>query len=248
MRTLLERVKEGTIPRHVAAIMDGNGRWAEARGLPRTAGHQAGALAAERLIRFLGARLEIPYLTLFAFSSENWSRPESEVAFLMELLNDFIRSRLAEFVDAGIRLRVIGDLTRVPAALRREVERALAATASNDRLRLTIALSYGGRQEIVAAARRIAADAAAGRLDPETLDDGTFAGYLETPDVPDPDLVIRTSGEERLSNFLLWQSAYAELYFAQVLWPDFTPAEFLKALAEYQSRSRRFGAVEEARA
>lgn len=248
MTTLLERVKEGVTPRHVAIIMDGNGRWAEARGLPRTAGHQAGALAAERLIRFLGARLEIPYLTLFAFSSENWSRPQPEVAFLMELLNDFIRSRLAEFVEAGIRLRVIGDLSRVPAALRREVDGALAATARNDRLRLTIALSYGGRQEIVAAARRIAADAAAGRLCPEAIDERVFAEYLETSDVPDPDLVIRTSGEERLSNFLLWQSAYAELHFSRALWPDFTPAEFLKVLEEYQSRSRRFGAVEGDRA
>ncbi len=248
MTTLLERVKEGVTPQHVAIIMDGNGRWAEARGLPRTAGHQAGALAAERLIRFLGARLEIPYLTLFAFSSENWSRPQPEVAFLMELLNDFIRSRLAEFVEAGIRLRVIGDLSRVPAALRREVDGALAATANNDRLRLTIALSYGGRQEIVAAARRIAADAASGHLRPEAIDERVFAEYLETSDVPDPDLVIRTSGEERLSNFLLWQSAYTELYFSRALWPDFTPAEFLKALEEYQSRSRRFGAVEGARA
>jgi undecaprenyl diphosphate synthase len=248
MRTLLERVREGAIPRHVAVIMDGNGRWAEARDLPRTAGHRAGALAAERLIRFLGARLEIPYITLFAFSSENWSRPQPEVAFLMELLQDFIRSRRAEFVETGIQLRVIGDLSRVPPALRREVEGAVGATAKNERLHLTIALSYGARQEIVAAARRIAADAATGRLRPETIDEDAFAGYLETSDIPDPDLVIRTSGEERLSNFLLWQSAYAELYFARALWPDFTPAEFLNAVAEYQSRRRRFGATEEARA
>ncbi len=246
--TLLDRVKAGRLPQHVGIIMDGNGRWAAARGLPRTAGHQAGALAAERLIRFLGARLTIPYLTLFAFSSENWTRPRAEVTFLMELLRDFIHSRLSEFVEAGIQLRVIGDLARMPEVLRCEVRNALDATAKNDRLHLTIALSYGARQEIAAAARRIAAEAAAGRVRPEAVDESLFASYLEAPDVPDPDLVIRTSGEERLSNFLLWQAAYAELYFAQASWPDFTPAKFLQALAEYQRRSRRFGAAEEIRA
>jgi undecaprenyl diphosphate synthase len=246
--TLLDQVKAEQLPKHVAIIMDGNGRWAAAHGLPRTAGHRAGALAAERLIRFLGARLQIPYITLFAFSSENWARPRAEVAFLMKLLSEFIRSRLAEFAKAGIRLRVVGDLDRVPEALRREVKAALEATAENKRLYLTIALSYGSRQEIASAARRIALDVASGRLEPEAVDEGVLAGHLETLGVPDPDLVIRTSGEQRLSNFLLWQSAYAELYFAQALWPDFTPAEFLKAVAEYQSRNRRFGAVEGASA
>ncbi len=247
MRTLLEEVRAGGLPRHVAIIMDGNGRWAEARGLPRMAGHHAGALAAERLIRFLGARLPIPYITLFAFSSENWSRPQAEVTFLMDLLADFLRARIAEFVDAGIRLRVIGDLDRVPVALRREVEGALATTARNERMHVTIALSYGARGEIVAAARRIATDAAAGRLQPAAVDEATFTQYLETSELPDPDLVVRTSGQERLSNFLLWQAAYAELYFARALWPDFTPAEFLRALKDYESRDRRFGAVEATR-
>jgi undecaprenyl diphosphate synthase len=241
--TLLDQVRQDQLPQHVAIIMDGNGRWAKARRLPRTAGHQTGALAAERLIRFLGARLSIPYVTLFAFSSENWSRPRAEVAFLMRLLSDFIHSHLSEFVEAGIRLRVIGDLRRVPALLRREVEGAVSATEENTRLRLTIALSYGGRQEIAAAARRIAEEAATGRLRADAVDEGVFAEHLETSGVPDPDLVIRTSGEERLSNFLLWQSAYAELYFTSVLWPDFTPAEFVRAVAEYQKRKRRFGTI-----
>jgi undecaprenyl diphosphate synthase len=244
MSTLLERVSAGALPRHVAIIMDGNGRWAEARGLPRTAGHQAGALAAERLIRFTGTRLSIPYLTLFAFSSENWARPQAEVAFLMSLLADFLRARLAEFVEAGVRLRVIGDLERLPASLRDLIENGVAATAAGDRLHLTIALSYGARQELAAAARRIASDVAAGRLELSEVSEKAIADRLETSGIPDPDLVIRTSGEERLSNFLLWQVAYAELRFADVLWPDFTPAEYLRTLAAYQTRKRRFGTVE----
>jgi len=247
MRTLLEEVGAGSLPRHVAIIMDGNGRWAEARGLARVSGHEAGALATERLIRFLGARLPIPYITLFAFSSENWARPPAEVAFLMHLLGDFIRARLDEFAEAGIRLRVIGERGRLPLELQREVDRALVATGSNRRMHLTIALGYGSRHEIAEAARRIAADAAAGRLEPQAVTETSFARYLETSEIPDPDLVIRTSGEERLSNFLLWQSAYAELYFTRTLWPDFTPAEFLRALNDYESRNRRFGAVEATR-
>jgi undecaprenyl diphosphate synthase len=245
MKTLLEQVNEVGLPRHVAIIMDGNGRWAKARGLPRTAGHEAGALAAERLIRFAGARLPIPYITLFAFSSENWARPRSEVGYLMNLLADFLHSKLDEFIEAGIQLRVIGDLGRVPDALRREVETAVAATAANARLRLTIALSYGARQELAAAAQRIAREAADGRLQPNEVDEHTIADRLETSGIPDPDLVIRTSGEERLSNFLLWQAAYAELCFTDVLWPDFTPAELVHCVAVYQARQRRFGLVEE---
>jgi undecaprenyl diphosphate synthase len=244
MRTLLERVKEGGLPRHVAVIMDGNGRWAKAHGLSRTSGHQAGALAAERLIRFVGSKLELPYLTLFAFSSENWARPQSEVAFLMDLLTDFIRTRLAELVDAGVQLRVIGDRERIPSALRDQVADGIAATAHGERLHLTIALSYGGRQELAAAARRIASDVVAGKIRPGDVDETAVADRLETAGMPDPDLVIRTSGEERLSNFLLWQSAYAELCFTDVLWPDFVPAEFLRCLAAYQRRRRRFGLVE----
>jgi len=244
MSTLLDRVRAGALPQHVAIIMDGNGRWAEAHGLPRTAGHQAGALAAERLIRFAGSRLPIPYLTLFAFSSENWARPQAEVAFLMNLLADFLRARLAEFVEAGVRLRVIGNLERLPASLRDLVEDGVAATAAGDRLHLTIALSYGARQELAAAARRIASDVVAGRLELSEVGEEAIADRLETSGIPDPDLVIRTSGEERLSNFLLWQAAYAELCFANVLWPDFTPAEYLRTLETYQTRRRRFGLVE----
>ncbi len=244
MTTLLEQVRAGDLPRHVALIMDGNGRWAEARRLPRAAGHPAGARAAERLIRFAGSKLAIPYITLFAFSSENWARPRAEVACLMDLLHGVLSARVAELAGAGIRLRVIGDLDRVPAALRDGVRSAVARTADNTRMHLTVALSYGARDEIARAARAAARDATAGRLDPERLDEATFAQYLETADLPDPDLVIRTGGEARLSNFLLWQSAYAELYFARVMWPDFSPAELLRALADYQRRVRRFGTVE----
>ncbi len=244
MTTLLERVKEGELPRHVAIIMDGNGRWARARGLPRTAGHQAGALAAERVVRFAATRLGISHMTLFAFSAENWARPQAEVDYLMDLLADFIRQRRAEFVEAGVHLRVIGDLTRAPGRLRREVADTIAETARNDRLHLTIALGYGGRQELAAAAQQIAREVARGELTPEQVDEQTFAARLETAGIPDPDLVIRTSGEERLSNFLLWQSAYAELCFTAVLWPDFTPAELVRCVGAYQARQRRFGRVE----
>jgi undecaprenyl diphosphate synthase len=244
MTTLLEQVKAGHLPRHVAIIMDGNGRWAEARRLPRAAGHSAGARAAERIIRCAGSKLAVPYITLFAFSSENWARPRAEVACLMDLLHDALAARIDELAEAGVRLRVIGDLDRVPPALRDDVREAVARTAGNVRLHLTVALSYGARDEIARAARAAARDARSGRLDPERLDEASFAKYLETADLPDPDLVIRTGGEARLSNFLLWQAAYAELYFARVMWPDFSPAEFVRALADYQRRTRRFGTVE----
>jgi undecaprenyl diphosphate synthase len=245
MSTLLERVTSAGVPRHVALIMDGNGRWARARGLPRTAGHEAGARAAERLIRFVGRRLGVAYVTLFAFSAENWGRPKAEVDFLLALLDRFIAEHLGEFVDSGIRLRVVGDVSSLPAAMQRTVANAVEITATGANLDVTIALSYGGRQDITRACRRILADVAEGRMAPEDVSAEAIARRLDTAGTPDPDLVIRTSGERRFSNFLLWQSAYAELYFTDVLWPDFTPADLVMAIDDYQKRERRFGAVAE---
>jgi len=244
MKTLVDRVKEAGLPRHIALIMDGNGRWAKARGLPRIAGHRAGATAAERLVRFAGERLGLRYLTLFAFSTENWKRPKEEVAYLMDLLREFIDDKLKEFVDSGVRLRVAGEIDSLPEPLRESVIRAVRETEGGENLDLTVALSYGARQELTRVCAEIAADAASGRLKVDEIDEGTISSRLYTAGIPDPDLVIRTSGELRLSNFLLWQAAYAELYFTEVLWPDFTPAELVYAIASFQKRKRRFGALE----
>ncbi|MCX6094365.1 MAG: isoprenyl transferase [Candidatus Bipolaricaulota bacterium] len=245
MSTLLERVKSAGVPRHVAIIMDGNGRWARARGLSRTAGHEAGARAAERLVRFIGHRLGIAYITLFAFSAENWGRPKAEVDFLLALLDRFIAEHLREFVDSGIRLRVVGDVSTLPITMQRTVAKAVETTRGGTNLNLTIALSYGGRQDITRACQRILADVAEGRLGAEDVSEEAIARRLDTAETPDPDLVIRTSGERRFSNFLLWQSAYAELYFTDVLWPDFSPADLVRAIDDFQKRERRFGAVAE---
>jgi undecaprenyl diphosphate synthase len=228
-------------PVHVAIIMDGNGRWAAARGLPRVAGHRAGATAVRRTIK--GA-LEsgVSWLTLYAFSSENWRRPIEEVLDLTGLLRHFIRQELQELTREGVRVRVLGERSRFDRETQAELDRAEAVTRGNARLNLNIALSYGARDEIVAAARAAAKAAAAGTLDPAALDEAAFERLLFTAGMPDPDLVIRTSGEHRLSNFLLWQSAYAELVFQDVLWPDFGAADLQAALAEYARRERRFGA------
>ncbi len=226
-------------PVHVAIIMDGNGRWAAARGLPRVAGHRAGATAVRRTIE--GA-LEsgVSWLTLYAFSSENWRRPIEEVLDLTGLLRHFIRQELQELTREGVRVRVLGERSRFDRETQAELDRAEAVTRGNARLNLNIALSYGARDEIVAAARAAAKAAAAGTLDPAALDEAAFERLLFTAGMPDPDLVIRTSGEHRLSNFLLWQSAYAELVFQDVLWPDFGAADLQAALAEYARRERRF--------
>jgi len=245
MSTLIERVKARELPRHIALIMDGNGRWAKKRDLPRTAGHQAGTQAAERLIRFVGQRLGLPYLTLFAFSTENWNRPAAEVDFIMDLLDRFISEKLSEFEKEGVRVVVSGDVEELPESLQQAVANAIRTTADNDRLVLNIALNYGAREEIVRACRDIANRVINEGIDPATIDKETVACALYTREIPDPDLIIRTSGEMRLSNFLLWQAAYAELYFTTTLWPDFTPAELLRAITVYQERERRFGAVEE---
>ncbi len=231
-------------PRHVAIIMDGNGRWANARGLPRTLGHRQGAEAVRRCIA--GAlEMRIPFLTLFGFSSENWRRPMTEVEDLMGLLRRYLQSEIAEFHKNRIRLRVIGDRERLPKDIVRLIADAEQRTAENEALDLVIAISYGGRQEIAAAARKFAAAVAAGELDPEDIDEETFGAGLLTADIPDPDLVIRTSGEQRLSNFLLWQSAYSEFIFVDKLWPDFDKSDLEAAVAEFRRRERRYGAAAE---
>jgi len=235
------RAGASVVPAHVAIIMDGNGRWATRRGLPRVAGHRAGVEAVRRTIR---AAMEagVGCLTLYAFSSENWRRSAGEVSDLTGLLRHFLRNEVGELDKAGVRLRVIGDRARFDRDIQAELEAAERRTAGNAKLTLVVALSYGGRAEIVAAARAVAQAALAGRLDPASLDEEGFAGLLSTAGIPDPDLVIRTSGEQRLSNFLLWQSAYAELLFLDVLWPDFSAEHFEEALAEFNRRERRFGA------
>ncbi len=228
-------------PRHVAIIMDGNGRWAQARGLPRVAGHRAGAQAVRRTIEAAAAS-SVSWLTLYAFSSENWRRPADEVLDLTGLLRHYIRQELAEITREGVRVRIIGDKERFDPDTRAELDRAERTTIGNTRLNLNMALSYGARDEITAAARRAAAAVARGELDPASLTETGFEQFLSTAGMPDPDVVIRTSGEQRLSNFLLWQSAYSELVFMDVLWPDFSPAHFDEALAEFARRERRFGA------
>ena len=228
-------------PAHVAIIMDGNGRWATARGLPRVAGHRAGVQAVRRAIE-TAAKLGVSWLTLYAFSSENWRRPVSEVMDLTGLLRHFLRSEIAELKAEGVRLHFIGERARFEDDIRFDLGAAERDTAANTRLNLVIALSYGARAEIAAAARAAAEAVRAGTLDPADITEASFGRFLSTSGIPDPDLIIRTSGEQRLSNFLLWQSAYAELLFLDVLWPDFGPAEFADALAEFARRERRFGA------
>ncbi|MEX0760415.1 MAG: isoprenyl transferase [Tistlia sp.] len=229
-------------PSHVGIIMDGNGRWATARGLPRVAGHRQGAEAARRTVR-AAVDLGIRHLTLFSFSSENWKRPMTEIEQLMELLRRYLRSEIVELHEQGVQLRVIGDRERLAPDIVRLVEEAEATTRDNRRLTLVMALSYGARQELTSAARALAREAAAGRLDPEAIDEALFASRLWTADLPDPDLLIRTSGEMRISNFLLWQLAYAEFVFTERLWPDFGRDDLASAINEFGRRDRRFGAA-----
>jgi undecaprenyl diphosphate synthase len=233
----MEGVLPLTIPRHVAIIMDGNGRWAAARGLPRAVGHREGIKAVRRTIES-AINLGVKYLTLFAFSSENWARPEDEVTDLTGLLRQYLRSELNELHENGVRLRIIGERDRFGPNLAADLAAAEARTAGNEKLTLVMALSYGGRADIVAAARL----AVASGLTPEEITEQKFGAWLATDGIPDPDLLIRTSGEQRISNFLLWQTAYAELYFTDVLWPDFGEQEFGGAVREFARRERRFGA------
>jgi undecaprenyl diphosphate synthase len=233
---------ESALPVHVAIIMDGNGRWAKARGLPRTAGHYQGAESVRRVVE---SSIEngIGYLTLFGFSSENWKRPTAEINDLMGLLRLYLRREINRLHENGVRLSVIGERERLAPDIIKLIEQAEALTAENTRLRLTVALSYGGRQDIVNAARQLAQQVKDGTLQPEQIDEAQFGQHLSTAGMPDPDLVIRTSGEMRISNFLLWQFAYTEMVFVDKHWPDFAASDFVAAVAEYQCRSRRYGAT-----
>ena len=231
-------------PAHVAIIMDGNGRWAKSRGLPRAAGHKAGVEALRRTVREVGD-LGIAWLTVYAFSSENWSRPKSEVSDLMGLLKLFIRRDLAELHQSGVRVRIIGEREGLQPDIRALLDEAEALTRDNVRMNLVIAFNYGGRDEIARAARRIAVEAAAGRLDPAAITPESFAAFLDTVDIPDPDLIIRTAGEMRLSNFLLWQAAYAEFVFQPCYWPDYARHHLVEAVDAFRARERRFGGLGE---
>lgn len=228
------------LPAHVAIIMDGNGRWAERRSLPRVSGHEAGAKAVRAVVEAC-RELGIPWLTLYAFSQENWSRPGEEVSALMALLVRFLKEEQPRLDRHQIRLRAIGRIGSLPEPSRGELLRVCQETAGHGKMTLTLALSYGGRDEIVDAARALAREAKAGALDPEAIDPARFAAALYAPDMPDPDLVIRTSGEMRVSNFLLWEIAYSELYVTDVLWPDFDRAQLERALSSYGDRERRYG-------
>ena len=230
----------GRVPRHVAIIMDGNGRWAEKRGLPRVAGHRAGAEAVRKILK-AAVKEGVEFLTLYAFSSENWRRPEEEVSDLKGLLGYYLERELDELSRQGVRLRLIGKPDAFGPQLMERLERAVERTARNDRLTLVVALNYGARSEIAGAARNLAAKAVAGELDVAVIDETLLGAELMTSDLPELDLLIRTSGEMRLSNFLLWQAAYAELVFSDELWPDFDEIAFRGALEEYAGRQRRFG-------
>ncbi|MEA4888431.1 MAG: isoprenyl transferase [Clostridiaceae bacterium] len=232
------------IPVHLAVFMDGNGRWAQRRGLPRTAGHRAGAENLQNLCRMCGRR-GIKYLTVYAFSTENWSRPQDEVHALMELFVEFFQRYQQRLAEEGIRVRFSGDIAGLPERVRQIIQQAEDESRDRGRMQLIIAINYGGRREIVNACRKLAGEVQAGTLNTEDIDEHRFAQALYLPDVPDPDLVIRPSGEQRLSNFLLWESAYAELWYADILWPDFSEADLETALRDYTRRDRRFGGVKE---
>ena len=238
---LLSRIRvHGAIPRHVAIIMDGNGRWARERMLPRPVGHRNGMKAVREVVEgAIQAGVEV--LSLFAFSQENWQRPPVEISALMSLLEEYIQREADELEQQGVRVRVLGELERLAPTARAAVDRVVAQTAHNAKLTLNLFISYGSRAELTRAARLIAEEVAAGTLRPEQVDDATFAAHLYTHDCPDPDLLIRTSGEQRISNFLLWQVAYTELVISPVLWPDFGRTNLYEAILEYQSRDRRFG-------
>jgi undecaprenyl diphosphate synthase len=231
-----------TPPLHVAIIMDGNGRWAHRRGLPRTAGHRRGAEAVKTVVK-TAAEAGVSYLTLFGFSSENWKRPTNEINDLMGLLRVYLRGELASIIENRIRLRVIGDRSRLAPDIVRLIDEAEETSRNNERMTLVIALSYGGRDEIVLAAKALAESVCAGRMRISDIDEAAFSARLFTHGIPDPDLLIRTSGEQRISNFLLWQMAYTEFLFVDTLWPDFSREDFLEAIKEFHGRERRYGAA-----
>ena len=233
---------EKEVPQHIAIIMDGNGRWAKARNLPRRDGHRAGADSVEECLKSCGD-LGVKYLTLYAFSSENWKRPEAEVTALMSLLAHFLKEKTPSLMKNNIRLQVIGHLARLPKRNQNQLQDSIAKTANNDGLTLVVALSYGSREEIVDAAKMLMEEAKAGTRNAADLDVDTFSNYLYTAGMPDPDLLIRTSGECRVSNFLLWQISYAEIVIIETLWPDFRREHLEEAIGEYQGRHRRFGGM-----
>lgn len=235
------------VPRHIAIIMDGNGRWARARGLPRVEGHRRGVESIRNLVTALSKQEDVKYLTLYAFSRENWKRPAKEVGFLMRLLRYFCRRELKMMMKNSVRFTTIGALSSLPKVVREEVRKTRQATQDNDGFTMCLAINYGGRDEIVRAARRVARRAASGDIQARSINERLFARHLQTAGMPDPDLLIRTAGEMRLSNFLLWEASYAELWFTNVLWPDFRMEHLNKAIRAYSSRTRKYGAVEDTR-
>lgn len=233
------------VPQHIAIILDGNGRWAKAKGMPRNYGHAQGSKNVEKICEEAW-RMGIKYLTVYAFSTENWSRPENEVAALMKLLRNYMKTCLKTAAKNDMKIRVIGDIEPLDDDIKSRIRELEAATTDNGGLNFTIALNYGSRDELTRAAQKMAKDCAEGKIKAEEIDESMFETYLDTHGIPDPDMMIRTSGEQRLSNYLLWQLAYSEFYFTDVPWPDFTKEELVKAIEEYNHRHRRFGKVEEA--
>lgn len=233
------------VPQHIAIILDGNGRWAKAKGMPRNYGHAQGSKNVEKICEEAW-RMGIKYLTVYAFSTENWSRPENEVAALMKLLRNYMKTCLKTAAKNDMKIRVIGDIEPLDDDIKSRIRELEAATTDNGGLNFTIALNYGSRDELKRAAQKMAKDCAEGKIKAEEIDESVFETYLDTHGIPDPDMMIRTSGEQRLSNYLLWQLAYSEFYFTDVPWPDFTKEELVKAIEEYNHRHRRFGKVEEA--
>lgn len=237
-------IDKSNLPKHVAIIMDGNGRWAKSKGMPRVFGHKNGVTAVRDICE-AAAELGIEHLTLYAFSTENWSRPATEVSTLMALLFETVKLELATLTKNNIRLNTIGDISQLPERSRKSLEEAMAKTSGNTRMTLNLALNYSSRWEIVQAAKSIAEKVKSGLLEPDQIDETVFANHLTTQNIPDPELLIRTSGELRISNYLLWQIAYAELYFTPVFWPDFRREHFYEAIRAYQARERRFGKTTE---
>lgn len=232
------------VPRHVAIILDGNGRWAKAKGMPRNYGHAQGSKNVERICEEAW-RMGIKYLTVYAFSTENWGRPKDEVDALMKLLRNYMKTCLKTAAKNDMKIRVIGDITKLDEDIRNRIQELEEATKNNGGLNFQIAINYGSRDEIVRAVRNLAEDVREGKVSPEEIDEACMESYLDTHDIPDPDLLVRTSGEQRLSNYLLWQLAYTEFYFTEVPWPDFTKEELVKAIEQYNARDRRFGGVKE---
>lgn len=236
-----EKTELSNIPAHIAIIMDGNGRWAKKRGLPRSVGHSEGAKVLEKILEVC-EELGVKYLTAFAFSTENWSRPQKEVDYLMELLEEYIR-KFNQKKDSNIRVRVIGDISALSKSIQNEIINIEQNTKNNTGLQLNLAINYGGRNEINKAVEKILIDYKEGKLESEKIDSDTFSKYLYTSEIPDPDLILRPSGELRLSNFLLYQSAYSELWFSEIYWPDFNKKHLIEAISDYQKRQRRFGGI-----